>query len=353
MTPRKKNLAAAVAAAVAVAVTGALLVPRAPTLSTDASGDAALIAEVQSLVQASPGARDRLSVVMIDGGKSTTANFGATDATVYEIGSVTKTFTAALFADALERGEVQADTRLGELLDLGDSEAAGVTLEKLATQSSGLPRLPGTFDVTIATLISQWRASDPYTFDLPELEGQARDSAVGDSAYGYSNLGFALLGQALAAAAGTDYATLVRERITDKIGMPATSVPTTPDDLPEAAPTGFAASGRAADPWTMRAYAPAGSIRSTAADMTAYAQALLAEDAPGIDALTPRADAGSLDRIGYAWFTTDGMTWHNGMTGGFSSFIGLDRESDRAVVVLSNTAVNLDDLAVSLLGIGR
>ena len=350
MTSRNRRLTLAIAAASATALIGVLLIPRPPTLSTAVAGDPAFVDEVRSLVAAQSGPRDRLSVILIDGDDERSAHFGATDDTVYEIGSMTKTFTAALFADAVERGEVETDTRIGDLLDLGAGEASDVTLEQLATHSSGLPRLPQSLDVTMRSVLSQLRASDPYTFDLDQLEGHARDSAVGANEYEYSNLGFALLGQALAAAAGTDYAELVGTRILDPIGMSASSVPTSADDLPDSPTTGFTATGRAADPWTMRAYAPAGSIRSSPADMTSYARALLAGDAPGSDALTPRADAGEVERIGYAWFTTDGVTWHNGMTGGFSSFVGLDRESERAVVVLSDTAVNLDALGMSLLG---
>ena len=55
-------------------------------------------------------------------------------------------------------------------------------------------------------------------------------------------------------------------------------------------------------------------------------------------------------RIGAAWFeTADGITWHNGGTGGFSSFLGLDRAGQRAVIVLSSTASSVDELGMGLL----
>lgn len=58
-------------------------------------------------------------------------------------------------------------------------------------------------------------------------------------------------------------------------------------------------------------------------------------------------------QIRCAWLTNpDGITWHNGMTGGFVSFVGFQRERSRAVVGLSNTAVSVGVLALSLL-VGR
>ena len=83
-----------------------------------------------------------------------------------------------------------------------------------------------------------------------------------------------------------------------------------------------------------------------------FAQALLDGSAPGIDSLTPRWESGAL-RIGYVWETRDHqghtLTMKNGLTGGFSSKIILDRANNRAVIVLSNTAAQVDDAANGLL----
>lgn len=278
------------------------------------------------------------------------AHFGASGDVEYEIGSLSKTVTAALLAEAIERGEATEATRLGELLDLGDSPAAGVTLGELATHTSGLPRVGTTPASFIRGVIAALRGTDPYGESLEELEGQARAAGLGEREWAYSNLGFALLGQALAAAAGIDYPELAQERVFGPLGMAGSSAPTSPAELSPEAPRGYTASGRPAGPWTLGAYAPAGSIRSTSADLVLFARALLDGTAPGIEALRPRTPAGEEQRIGYAWYTTeDGIVWHNGMTGGFTSFLALDPASDRAVVVLSDTAVPMDALGIALL----
>ena len=86
--------------------------------------------------------------------------------------------------------------------------------------------------------------------------------------------------------------------------------------------------------------APAGGVRADVADMARLARALLIGEAPGVDALRPRADLAP-DRIGWAWLsrpdpvTGRTVVWHNGGTGGFTSFLGVDRQAGVAVVVLS------------------
>lgn len=344
-----KSVIAAVSA-LAVFITGVAAMPRPLQLSERTQGDPELLTEVRAHIAASPGARDRLSVAVIDGDRLRVAHFGALETTEYEIGSVTKTITASLLADAIARGEVEASTRLGSIFDLGSGASSALTLEELATQSSGLPRVAMSLDKLPSILVALVLSRDPYGSTLAELIADARDVQVGDKAYRYSNLGFALLGQALAKKTGTPFPTLAEERIFRPLGMENSYVPMSKTDLRDGAPSGYTSSGRATDPWTLGADAPAGSARSTLPDMTDYIRAHLDGTAPGIGATEPRRQAGTKSQIGYGWHITGDVTWHNGMTGGFASWIGFDRESDRAVVILSNTSNSVDSLGFSLMG---
>jgi CubicO group peptidase (beta-lactamase class C family) len=343
---RRKTLVAAVAAGALAFALVAAAMPRLPELSPEASGDASLVERVRA---SASGVRDRLSVAVVEGGDVRVAHFGSSDSTEYEIGSVTKTVTGSLLADAVERGEVTADSTLGDHLELGDSAAASVTLESLATHSSGLPRLSSSVGQFVNAFIGNLRASDPYGASVEELVDRARDTEPGDGGFEYSNFGFALLGQALASAAGTSYGELADERVFGPLGMDDTFAPDSVDDLGPDPTTGYTASGRSSDPWTLGADAPAGSVRSTLTDMVTYVRAQLDATAPGVGATAPIADAGDDSRIGYAWITTDDVTWHNGATGGFTSWVGFDRSSGRAVVVLNNTAASVDDLGFALM----
>ncbi|WP_209559945.1 serine hydrolase [Frigoribacterium sp. PvP032] len=359
-----RRVAAAVVAGVVTLALGAAAIPRPPSLSPEVTGDEALIGQVRDELPA--GAFDRLAVAVVDGDEVTRAEFGTATgpgADEFEIGSVTKTITASLYAVALQRGEVQRESTLGDVLGVTGA-ASSITLEELATQHSGLPRLPADLRFTGRVLLANLSGADPYTDDVAALVGQASRAEVDDDKpYGYSNFGMALLGQALATAADTPWEQLVAERVAEPLGLADTYAPGDPEGLRPDAPTGFTSSGRHADAWTMRAFGPAGSVRSTLDDMVAYTVAQRDDRAPGVIATEPLVEAGDGGgEIGWAWQTTpregdgggdgDGggtVTWHDGMTGGYASFVGFDRDSDRAVVVLSSSAVSLDDLAFELL----
>jgi len=317
-----------------------------------ATGDPELIARVEPLLRGA-GLADRVSVVHIRDHVPACAHFGAGPDTVYEIGSVTKTMTSLLFADAVESGELGADATLGSLLYV-HGQVAGVTLEELASHRSGLPRMSGRRRDQVKVLSAVLRHRNPYTADVGTLLAQA-DAAkiVGRGTFSYSNLGTALLGQALAAHAGIGYPELLGRRLFDRLGMTKSSVPLSADDLPPDAPTGWSAAGRHQQAWAINAYAPAGGVRSTPHDMTRYVGALLDGGAPGLSALEPRWDVGDGHRVGYAWLTdhagsTD-IAWHNGATGGFSSILVLDRSRAAAVVILANTVATLDEIAIRVL----
>ena len=318
--------------------------PRPPELGearTDGSSPADL-ALIERVLDAQPAqVLDRLVVVEITPDEVAVAGFGADEHTEFEIGSVAKPMTTALFAIAVERGEVTPETPLGDLLELGDAPAADVTLEELASHRSGLPSTPGGPGAFLGQLRYVLRGDNPYPTDPDAALATARSSSLETrGTVVYSNLGVSLLGQALAEAAGTTYPELLEERLTGPLSLDATHVPLTPDGLDGDAPTGWNQNGDPADPWTLGSFAPAGGIRSTAADLSTWVGAILEEEAPGLEALEPRFDAGEeLGRIGWAWYTTDidgtEVTWHNGITGGFATIVALDRTAgargDRAV----------------------
>jgi CubicO group peptidase (beta-lactamase class C family) len=334
--------------AASVALIGVLVQPQPPSLSTNVTGSAALAARALPHLA---GALDRVSIAIIDGTTVTYAHFGADDTTEYEIGSVTKTFTGLLLADAIARGEVAADTKVGVLLPLGGAPAADVTLAELASHRSGMPR--GAPPTIMGNLLLLTRR-DPYVQDVDGVIALARAATLRNrGTFLYSNLGAALLGQALASASRMDYARLVQERIFRPLGMTMSSVPVTAENLPDDALTGYDVTGKHVAPWTMNGAAPAGGIRSTSADLVRYAQALLDGTAPGMAALIPRWDEGNGSQVGYAWNTAEvggrTVTSHGGATDGFCTAIALDRANQRAVIILSNTKVPVEQAALTLL----
>ncbi|SFC41461.1 serine hydrolase domain-containing protein [Streptomyces aidingensis] len=284
---------------------------------------------------------------------TTTAVRGADPGSDFEIGSVSKGVTGLLYADALARGEIGPGTTLGEVLPLDGAPAARVTLESLATHRSGLPGLPRSAQ-PLRRSIALWRhGTNPYREDLGQLLGQAREVPLRRPRPRYSNLGFELLGHALARAAGTTYAELVRRRIAIPLELDCCYVPAAPDQLRPGALTGTGRRGRPMQPWTGEGLGPAGGIRATIGSMARLTAALLDGSAPGVAALDPVARYRTVTRIGAAWITIKvrdrSVTWHNGGTGGFRSWLGLDREAGTGLVILSATAASVDRHGFALL----
>lgn len=282
------------------------------------------------------------------------ASLGAPLEADYEIGSVSKGITGLLYADACARNALVPDSTLGDVLPLGDCPAAGVPLAAVSSHTSGLPRLPKSarpFRRSAAFLL---HGTNPYGDTLEELLAQARTVQLSAPRPRYSNFGFELLGHAVAAGAGMSYHSLVRERLAVPLGLTSIYMPAAVEQLGPHAIIGKSRSGRPRQPWTGEALAPAGGIRASIGDMGRLVQALLDGSAPGLAALDPVANfAGPAVRIGAAWMTLRvkgrDITWHNGATGGFRAWAGLDRQAGTGVVLLSATAVTVDRLGFRLL----
>lgn len=293
-------------------------------------------------------------VAVVEAGEVTTTTHRLPADGDVEIGSVSKGVTGLLYRDAVERGEVAPEDLLQQHLPLAGCPAGGVTLGSLAQHRSGLPRLPKIPDLT-ARSWRLWRhAANPYDDTLAELLEQTRATKVGRPRASYSNLGFELLGHAVATAAGTSYADLVRGRIAAPLGLGSWYVPATPAELSPNAVGGTTRRARPAAPWTGEGLGPAGGIRSTLTDLGRFTAALLDGSTPGVAALEPTASfAGPAVRIGDAWLTTTvrgrAITWHNGGTGGWRSFVGVDRSAGRAAVVVRATTRSVDRIGTDLL----
>lgn len=276
------------------------------------------------------------------------AGIGADEQTLFEIGSVSKALTGLAMADAVDRGELKLSDPVGAHLDLDGTESGAVTLQELGNQTTGYPRLGGR---TMARgLLSAATRGNPYTATVAETVDEARTATVMNRGqYGYSNLGAAIAGQATAAAAGTDFASLLQDRIFEPYGMANTRVATE-----RLVAKGRTEKGRRSALWVADGYAPTTGVVSTTADLSRLARGLLENSGPGQRALDPMTDIGKAGTIGLFWMNTpfdEGrtVTWHNGMTGGYASFVGLDRENRRAVVVLSAVAKSVDTMGIDLL----
>jgi CubicO group peptidase (beta-lactamase class C family) len=365
--PRPTLLTGLAVAALAVLL-ALRLAPGPATLRAPVTGDQALAGELR----AAAGADGRLGlqVALIDGAGVRSAGMGTTggrtdDAvtadTPFEIGSTAKALTGMLLADMVADRQVRLETTLRELypdVRFADPDVAAITLGELASHRAGLPAVaPAGPANVLHALHGTWTGANPYppgdAGDLLAAAARARVERTGD--YAYSNFGASLLGHALAHRAGTTYPALLRQRILGPLGMTATVV----QAAGTAPPSGWArphrASGHQVATWEHGGYAPAGSgVWSTSRDLARLLGAVRDGTAPGADAARSRWPTDRRDhRVGLGWHVSDhdgqAVTWHNGGTGGSSSFAGL--AGDRGVVLLGNTDRKVDAAALRLLGV--
>jgi CubicO group peptidase (beta-lactamase class C family) len=266
--------------------------------------------------------------------------------TAYEIGSITKAFTGTLLADMAERGEVQLDQPMAELLPAGVNAPAfaadqPITLAMLSSHTSGLPRLPDNMEPKDPhNPFADYADEQMYAF----VNAHKLRRAPGE--YEYSNFGAGLLGALLARRAGKSYEELIVERIAAPLDMADTRVTLAADAQSRLAPP----YNGALDPeknWDLGALTGAGGLRSTADDMLKLLAAAMsdADDAPARALrLAGQQRTGKPGEIGVGlgWhIARDGVSrWHNGQTGGYSSFVGYIAPPKLAVVVLCNTATD-------------
>ena len=340
------------------ALLGLTVGPHTPTLGDARAGDEALAADVRAVLVSDRGYQT-LSAGRVRGGTVSFAGLGEEDGAVptpqtrYELGSITKTFTGMLLADAITRQEMTVEDRLSQHLpELAGTPAGDLSLFELATHSSGLPSIPPdiAFDIYAAKLGNE----NPYEVSIEQvIEASRTVELKNQGEYAYSNLGMSLLGHAEARAAGApDWPSLVTQRILQPLGMTATTFAATANDIPDGALDGHKGNGWRAPHWYGPGFAPAGSgAWTTAEDLTRFATAVLVGKAPGMAALEPEAES-STGEIGLAWHTSDvdgrEITWHNGGTGGMHTILALDRERRQAVVILGNTTRPADLAGLAL-----
>jgi len=303
--------------------------------------------------QLAPSTGAGVAIGVVEHGKRYLFTYGtAKENSIFEIGSISKTFTCLILSQMVEQGKVKFDTPVRELLPPGTvAKPAGdeVTLLDIATQHSGLPRMPDNFKpADPSNPYADYAEANLYAFLAKQ--GVAKPAKPG---FVYSNLAMGLLGQALANRARLSYPALMKEEVADPLRLKDTTVALTAAQQARFI-QGHDADHQPAHAWDLDALAGAGAIRSDASDMLTYIEANLhpeslkkvAGDSPAatlsaalVQQHELRADVGPGMRIALAWLYIEdsGDYWHNGGTGGFSSYAFFNPKGDYAAVVLLNT----------------
>ena len=272
--------------------------------------------------------------------------------TIFDIGSLTKQFTAAAIMVLVDRGMLSTDDTLDEYFPDIPADKASITLHQLLTHSSGLSDETGGFE---------GNDRDPYLSRdafLTALFASPLNAAPGER-FEYTNAGYSLLAAIIEDVSGQGYEAFLREAVLEPAGMDHTGYQTLdwsadtaahgyfwPFLDPERADRGVFLTRWEAEPvsWRLRGN---GGLHASLEDLVRWHRAL--QD--GV-ILSPQ----SMERYqtGYVPFSEDGLYaygWgvrtspagtpvltHNGGNGIFFAWIGRFIEEDILIIHLTNEA---------------
>lgn len=281
-----------------------------------------------------------------------------TNSTVYEIGSISKTFLGVLVQQAIIDGKLDMSEDIRRYYPQDQklsTDVPPITIQDLATHHSSLPRLPGNiwnkkgFDMTNPYALYDSLAM--YSF----LEKYYAQNPKKD--YAYSNFGAGLLGHLVALQYNEDTEQLLQRIICKPLAMSQTSIKNV-SDLPIASiAQAHNNRGEVAINWDFDVLATAGGIKSNIDDMMKYAKVYLIGNAlvdnPFAEALVPQRKMQDNGSIATFWhhanFKNIDIIHHSGMTGGYASTMVLDTKNNIAIVALTNSANSIEPLVLDIL----
>lgn len=275
--------------------------------------------------------------------------------TIYEIGSISKTFTCLILAAEVEAGRISLSDPVQKLMPEGLAmpklDGQSIQFQHIATHSSSLPRMPDNF--TPADPANPYvDYSEQQMFDF--VTGYTLTRPIG-SQYEYSNLAMGLLGHLLAKSHNTTYEQLVHDVVLKPLNMDLTGITLTPEMRAHLAPP--TSQGREVSNWDLIVMAGAGALRSNVRDMSRYLSAQMGiqqSDLHSAMKMTQKQQyqAPSGTRVGLGWHLVDStvdIVAHSGGTGGYRTFAGFLADGSKGVVVLTNSTTGADDIGYHLL----
>ncbi|PQJ08711.1 hypothetical protein CJD36_022865 [Flavipsychrobacter stenotrophus] len=276
-------------------------------------------------------------------------NLSPDGASIFELASTSKLFTTSLLQILCDRGIVHLDDKIADLLREQISlpaSAANTTLRQLATHTSGFPSLPQSLMDKMQDEANPYK--DLKTQDLYDY----LTTCIGKKAEGkfeYSNFGMGLLGHILALKVGSDYEVAVQRELLNPLNMSHTFV-TLDSNMVDNIAQGYNGNGEPAPIWTDNVLTGAGSFLSNASDMLLFIRANLDKHHPLYSVLVKTHAQQLGGETGLGWLLPGGqekfignttVLWHNGMAGGYASYIAIDTIFGNGLIILSNKSEDL------------
>ncbi|MBK9284200.1 MAG: beta-lactamase family protein [Sphingobacteriaceae bacterium] len=309
------------------------------------------------------GASCGLSIGIYQNGKIYYKNYGEISrnagklpdsSSIFEIGSITKTFTGLLLAKAVKEKKINLNDDIRKFLPKGyenlQYKNKAILVEHLANHTSGLASVPS----NISTL-SNYDSLNPYQHYSKKHILEYLKTVIPDTFPGaknnYSNLGMAVLGIILEEVNQQSYAEQIGA-LTSEMKLTSTAIELS-EELKTKLTKGYNYLGDETPYWNLNGFEAAGAIKSNSSDMMKYLLFNLKEGAEYIR-LSHELTWGDVNYgIGLGWHViktkyAHKLIWHNGGTYGYASFCGFIKEKDCAVIILSNSGINVDAIGIGI-----
>ena len=276
---------------------------------------------------------------------------------IFELASTSKLFTTSTLQLLVDEGQLKLDDKIQTILTNKvkiSSLGQNTTLLHLATHLSGFPSLPNSFIAKMNDETNPYK--DLVTQDIYDYL-RTCEAKQAEGNFEYSNFGMGLLGHLLEIKSGTKYEKLVTQKLLDPLQMKNTFV--TVDSVNNISIVqGYDESGNLSPIWTDNVLTGAGSFLSNASDMIKFIKANLKEDESSISKSLIQTHKRQLNgETGLGWILPSSadklignkdIVWHNGMAGGYSSFLAIDKINGYGIIILSNKAIDVSTFGMKM-----
>lgn len=277
---------------------------------------------------------------------------------VFEIGSITKVFTATLLSNFVNEEELKLDDNIQDYLDFKINSENGITFKELANHTSGLPRLPSNLNLLFVDQDNPYKDYDREKL-ISYLTKEMKLNQEPGLKYEYSNLGAGILGFELASISESSFESLLQEKIFSTYKMVNST--STRENIKTKLVKGLKPNGKTTSNWDFDVLAGGGAIFSTVEDLSKFALAQF--DTTNKELVLTHKPTFKVNEnmsIGLGWHIlkrkNEGeLIWHNGGTGGYTSSMALDLKNKNGIIILSNVSAfnektaNIDQLCFGLI----
>ena len=281
--------------------------------------------------------------------------------TLFNIDSITKTFTTLALADMVNQGIIKLSDPIEKYLPsnvtVPEFNGIKIKIEDLATHTSGLPYMPSNIWInnTIGDLNPNYTLSQLY-----QALSNTTLSWKPGSKFLYSDFGMGLLGRILTIQeGGISYEQMIKNKILNVLGMNDTKITLSENDIKNRFPVGHLNGSKIQTPQIPAVLAGAGAFRSTANDMLKYLSANLGllhttlDDSielqhlirhPGI--IVNPMNYSEYVALGWRVLTDLGkeVIAHKGSIDGWNSFMGFIPSKEKGVILLCSCDTNDVDM---------